>query len=144
MATLVLGCGSEDPAGPDTSSDVQPAAVAFDSQLDDWSQDPYTLEDVSVTADTITLRVSYAGGCEDHEFEFVAYAGWFESLPARAGVVLAHDDRGDDCEELVRRTLEFDLTPIKMDYMAAYDAGDRVVLDLWRGVHEIRPITYEL
>ena len=79
--------------------------------------------------DTLTVTVSYGGGCETHRFTLVASNVFLESYPVQLGASLAHDANGDSCEAWLTEDWDFDLTPIKRMYQDAYrvDAGTIVL-----------------
>ena len=92
---------------------------------DRWGADPYELSAATIMGDTLTVTVSYSGGCETHRFTLVASNVFLESYPVQLGASLAHDANGDSCERWVTEDWDFDLTPIKRMYQDAYreDAG---------------------
>ena len=92
---------------------------------DRWGADPYELSAATIMGDTLTVTVSYGGGCETHRFTLVASNVFLESYPVQLGASLAHDANGDLCRAWLTEVLAFDLTPIKRMYQDAYrqDAG---------------------
>lgn len=94
-----------------------------------WGADPYELNAATIMGDTLTVTVSYSGGCETHQFTLVASNVFLESYPVQLGASLAHDANGDTCERWVTEDWDFDLTPIKRMYQEAYqeDAGTIVL-----------------
>ena len=157
MVLFAIGCGQ----GSDTATEDTVAATPDDvvdpppytgevvindmgMAVDQWGSDDYEIEtgdgQVPVIADdTLTLTVSYGGGCETHDFTLVASDVFMESYPVQLGVTLAHDANGDTCEAYLTEAYEFDLTPIKTLYQEGYreDAGT-IVLRL-RDVPEDAP-----
>ena len=83
-----------------------------------------------IVGDTLTIAVSYGGGCEDHDFTLVASNAFAESHPVQLRGIVAHDAHGDRCRAYLIEDYAFDLTPIKTLYQAAYqqDAGTIVLL----------------
>jgi hypothetical protein len=102
---------------------VVPVLVAFETRPADRPGDPVTIERDSLVGSVLTLEVSYAGGCEDHVFDLVAWGGWLESFPVQVNVFLSHDYRGDACRALVTRELRFDLGPLAEAYRRDYGGG---------------------
>ena len=96
---------------------------------DRWGADPYELSAAAIMGDTLTVTVSYGGGCETHRFTLVASNVFLESDPVQLGASLAHDANGDMCRAWLTEVLDFDLTPIKRMYQDAYrqDAGTIVL-----------------
>lgn len=79
--------------------------------------------------DTLTLTVSYSGGCETHDFTLVTDGSFMESYPVQLLVTLTHDANDDPCEAYPRDSYAFDLTPLKALYQEAYrtDEGSIVL-----------------
>lgn len=97
--------------------------VDFDSRPEEWPQDPLWLIDHRLDVSTLALEVEHGGGCARHEYELVAWGGWMESFPVQVNVLLAHEDNDDPCDGILRRTLLFDLTPLREAYFPVYRDG---------------------
>ncbi len=85
-----------------------------------FGTDEYTLNTASINADTLTINVSYSGGCEKHEMTLVVSELFLESFPVQLHVSVAHNANGDACEAWLTEDHNFDLTPIKTMYQEAY------------------------
>ena len=125
--------------GPDTPvavsvDDVPPAgprsgAVVVSEAPHLHGRDPFVLNDAAVAGDTLSLNLSYAGGCARHEFTLVASELFRESEPVQLPVSLAHDANGDSCEAWLTEDYEFDLSVLRDRYRRAYgDGPGRIVL----------------
>ena len=81
--------------------------------------------------DTLTLTVSYGGGCETHDFTLVTDGRFMESDPVQLAVTLTHDAKDDPCEAYLTDSYVFDLTSIKTLYQEDYgiDEGS-IILNL--------------
>lgn len=132
----VTACG---PGGLDTSvaisvDDVPPAgpgsgAVVVSEEPESWGRDSFVLNAAAIAADTLTLNLSYSGGCRQHEFTLVASEVFLESFPVQLRVSVAHDANGDSCEAWLTRDYEFDLSLLRDRYRQAYgDGPGRIVL----------------
>lgn len=58
----------------------------------------------ALISDTLSVHVSYPGGCENHRFDFE-----YESEADTTRLWIFHRDEGDSCEEQVFERLEFPL-----------------------------------
>ena len=95
--------------------------------LEQAGADAYNFNSATIEGDTLTVSVSYGGGCETHEFtlfaepEFISVPGELTML----GISIAHNANGDMCEAWLTESYDFDLTPIKKKYQEEYrkDAG---------------------
>ena len=96
---------------------------------DDWGTDAYVINAATLQDGTLTVNVSYSGGCETHDFTLVAEPMFLESYPVQLRVSLAHNPNGDICEASITEDRQFDLTPIKEAYQKAYrtDTGTIVL-----------------
>ena len=141
---IAAGCGQESDVGeepglvsvgPGDVSDPLPLMGEvviddMDRSLDHWGDDDYELHTVGEAApviedDTLTLTVSYGGGCARHDFTLVADDEFREPNPVQLDVFLAHDANDDRCEAYPTEAYEFDLTPVRTLYRETYgtDAG---------------------
>lgn len=109
-----------------------------------WGTDNYQLDSATITVDTLTLTLSYGGGCETHQFTLVASNVFMESEPVQLAVSLSHNANNDSCERWVMETYHFDLTPIKIMYQKVYqeDAGS-VVLRLEEAPEDFPALVYD-
>lgn len=86
--------------------------------------------------DTLTLTVSYSGGCETHDFTLVTDGSFMGSDPVHLVVTLTHDDNDDTCEAYPTDHYSFDLTSIKTLYQEAYGTDESsIILRLWHLGH---------
>jgi hypothetical protein len=108
--------------------DTPPLIVSESAGLDGFSLDPVDILAARVSAGVLEVDVTYGGGCAAHDLDAVAWTGWMESNPVQVGLAVTHDARGDPCDALVRRTLRFDLEPLRDAYVAAYGAGNATLI----------------
>ncbi|KPK62044.1 MAG: hypothetical protein AMS21_08305 [Gemmatimonas sp. SG8_38_2] len=104
-------------------SGTLPVIIDWPSRPDNWPHDPLMLRDFALEGPILELEVEYGGGCESHDHDLVAWGGWMESFPVQVNVLLSHEDRDDPCDALIHRTLRFDLTRLREDYVASYRDG---------------------
>ena len=97
-----------------------------------------------IDGDTLTVTVSYSGGCREHDFTLVPADVFMESYPVKFNVTLVHDARGDPCEAYPTEAYAFDLTPVKELYQEAYRTEEGVmILGLWAHDRFAYSLTYE-
>ena len=140
-AAALAACGE---GGLDTPiaismDDVPPAeprsgAVIVSEAPHLHGQDPFVLNDAAIAGDTLSLNLSYAGGCARHEFTLVASESFLESDPVQLPVSLAHDAHGDSCEAWLTQHYEFDLRLLRDHYRRAYGDGPGRMVLLLEGV----------
>ena len=73
--------------------------------------DPFVLKSVKINRDSLTMsiNVSYAGGCEKHQFSLIWPDAIILIYPPNFSVILNHNANGDMCEAWLSETLVIDL-----------------------------------
>jgi len=105
-------------------SGTLPVIVDFDTTPASWPQDPFQIEEASVTGHTLHISLSYGGGCRAHDVKTVAWGGWMESNPVQLRLFLSHEDFDDPCDAWITRDFNFDLVPLKIAYQVDYGVAD--------------------
>ena len=126
----VTNPGTEEPGGTEPAL---PGTVVFSAtpgSTEEWGTDDFDLDDAVVSGDTLSVTVSYGGGCEDHVFTLVASEAFQESDPVQLAVTLAHEANDDACERWVTQGYSFDLLPIKERFQNQYQDSGTIVLQL--------------
>ncbi len=133
--------------GSDDNTDDRPldGSVVINDNVDRvialQKSDAYELETDGAHApvienDTLSLTVSYGGGCEAHDFTLVTDGSFMESDPVQLAVTLTHNANDDPCEAYLTDRYVFDLAPIKTRYQEAYGTDEgSVILHLWHLPH---------
>jgi len=111
----------------------------------DWPTASFVLQHAAIQNDIISLRLSYLGGCEQHEFQLVC------TYIQETGVLeifaqIFHEQNNDPCEQLLTETRDFDLSPIKELYYSVYNGtSDQVIINLidTRGATETFSLIYK-
>lgn len=93
------------------SGNVKMSAYKFES---------YGLNEMSITGDTITLNLSYSGGCRNHEFHLIAEKKFGKLSDSRANLVLSHNNNYDPCERYITENRSFNLLPLKYAYIQKF------------------------
>lgn len=123
-----VSVGRTDGTAPAPSQTGRVVVAGADATLGD---EDYVLNTATITGDTLTISVSYSGGCRTHEFTLVIAASFVESTPVRLPAVLRHDANGDTCEAFPTESYAFDLALVRARYREVYGPGaDRVALQL--------------
>jgi hypothetical protein len=74
--------------------------------------DDCRIDSVKVADNTLTLQVSYSGGCKTHEFALYALDTLFPSKTPHGALYLSHNGNGDQCKAIVGTTLRFNLATL--------------------------------
>ncbi len=91
-------------------------------------RDAVEIDSVSIENDVITFKVTYGGGCAEHDFILANFGGFMESWPVQTKVLLSHDDHDDPCDALETRQIKFNLTPLKILYKTQYPNTDGIIV----------------
>ncbi len=96
-----------------------------------FGNDDYVLNSATITGDTLTVSVSYSGGCRAHVFTLVIAASFVDSSPVRLPAELRHDANGDPCEAFPTESYAFDLALVRARYQEVYGPGaGRVAIEI--------------
>lgn len=91
----------------------------------DWnsmsSTASYNIINATIDENTLSIIVTYSGGCKNHEFDLIGSAFITKSLPPSRGIKLIHQANDDDCRELITETLKFDIRNL------AYQNGEIIL-----------------
>ena len=94
--------------------------------------EPFSLNGIEIVEDTITLNISYSGGCKNHSFSlYMSPAAFLESYPVQANLYLRHNGNSDACEAAINETISFNLQPIAELYTSLYGRYDEKVLNVF-------------
>lgn len=114
-ALFFLACGNSKDVATTDSDDNTPTPEAEKAILVTdispfKSNASTTIEKVSLEGNILTLKVSYSGGCKDHEFQLVGNKMISKSLPPKRGIFLYHNGNEDSCRESITKELRFDIS----------------------------------
>jgi hypothetical protein len=93
-----------------------PSTVVCGSELSRGSaqyQDPLASFEGMVDGDCLQLKISYSGGCKEHEFDLYWSGDWDKTKPPVAHLYLSHNANGDNCEAIKTQKLGFSLQQIR-------------------------------
>lgn len=113
----------------DIKKNAQEVGILHENEWDKYSMDPFRLDTAYVENDWLMMKVSYGGGCREHDFNL-----W--KLPPNAldpppvELALSHNANKDMCDAYITRWLVFSLVPIR-------EKGKHEVTFLLRGSPEM-------
>ena len=126
-----VGCGhiqNRVTDGSDVPDVIDRSVVIISDQFESFGVDEYVLNTAAIAADTLSVSVSFSGGCEEHHFTLVTNGLFLESYPVQLGLLLAHDAHNDPCEAFPTEEHQFDLSGIKRLYQSAYQQESGVII----------------
>ena len=113
LTVMYFGCHSMEPFGSSNGIDqVIIIEDPFSFNRDSIEIDDFTINQISINANLLTLNVSYGGGCKEHTFKLFATKGIYESNPPQADVFLSHNGHSDFCEAFITQNIRFNLSPM--------------------------------
>jgi hypothetical protein len=127
MAGTLTACSVIDnqSSGSSNTGTTQSSKVLIqDRDLSKYPMDDVMIKDASVVGDSLTMLVSYSGGCKTHDFKAIWDGAMMKSLPGQINVVLSHNANGDMCEALLTQDVTVSLSPL------AAHAANGVVIHL--------------
>ena len=104
MAAMALNLSCE--SKPHVATDGTGTLIICTPQYDDG----YELESATVEGDTLSIGVSYSGGCANHEWELCWDGEVMESAPVQIRLSLGHNANGDSCEAIETDSIQFDIS----------------------------------
>ena len=96
-----------------------------------------SIDTVFIVGNTLTMKVHYGGGCEDHFFALEGSASISKSLPPIRNIRLSHKSKQDVCKAIVYKTLRYDIS----EFAYQKEAGSEIFLTL-EGYNERLKYTY--
>ncbi len=94
--------------------------IIDDNYYQNAPRDPFIFDGVKLKGDFFIFKVSYSGGCEEHEF-FLISTSFMESNPVQVNIVLSHEDNDDPCEAWITEEMVFNLLPLKKAWQEQYN-----------------------
>jgi hypothetical protein len=128
LSAGLIACDDDEPTGAQLEDGFILTTLVSQIDTSEWRQDPFTLLDTELSGDTLNLHVAYGGGCLDHEFALVISSSFMESDPVQTFALLSHDDDDDPCDAVVLTWLMADLTPLKQEWQASYQAQSGTIV----------------
>lgn len=96
-----------------------PVTFLIRPEFPEWESDGFSITDVKIDGDQLSLAVQYSGGCRPHTFRLVS-TFVEEGRPFRASLRLYHNAHSDPCDEVVRNVIDFDLTALRKHFEEQY------------------------
>ena len=94
--------------------------IIDDNYYQNAPRDPFIFDSVKLKEDLFIFKVSYSGGCEEHEFVLIS-TSFMESNPVQVNIVLSHEDNDDPCEAWITEEMVFNLLPLKKAWQEQYN-----------------------
>lgn len=115
ITLAIVGCKCKKPT---SSTDAAPKETVKALILDKEFIQPkenanFEILEASISDDILTLKVTYSGGCEAHEFNAYFNGVYMKSEPPKAGIFIEHISNGDLCKQLVTEELKFLITDVR-------------------------------
>lgn len=137
---LLISCGTKKIVGDGDGQNLKKKTMSAKAQVGRATDnyDPMTITGSSISGNTLTMEVTYSGGCAEHDFKLVGSEMISKSLPPIRAVRLVHNANGDNCRAVVTEILKFDIT----DLAYQQKKGSQIMLNI-EGVAEPLKYTYK-
>ncbi len=80
----------------------------------DLSRD-FKIEELLIQNEILEIRLTYSGGCAQHQFKLYTCQQYQKSLPPKLPLMLIHDTGGDACREIKQETVLFNIEDLKYE-----------------------------
>jgi hypothetical protein len=97
--------------------------------------DPFSLNSVTISGDTLILSVQHSGGCKEHSWYMYTSGVIIKTYPPKLELYPVHKKNSDMCKALIKRDLKFNLAPLK------FPGNDKLLLQI-EGFPEFITYTY--
>ncbi|MFO7445314.1 MAG: NigD-like C-terminal domain-containing protein [Ignavibacteriaceae bacterium] len=116
--------------------------LAYGTDRNQYKVDPFRIEEAVITGNTINFKLTYSGGCREHDFLLVAFSRFLKSNPVQADLLLTHNSHNDGCEALITKTnLSFDLSPLKNEYgRLNNNMNGKIILNIFNDKESKQPL----
>jgi hypothetical protein len=133
VLVLSISCGNSKRAQKKAMKEILPIVLTNDFSSYARISAETQILNASISDSTLTLKVSYNGGCEAHGFELIGSKMIQKSFPPMRGIMLIHNSNNDDCRELVEQELRFNVSEFKYP-------GSSIMLNLkgWKPKLELK------
>jgi hypothetical protein len=114
------------------SSSVKEIKILDEQSIENLKKDLFLPKYLDIKNNIIIIRGTYTGGChDDHLFELAIDGIFIDKALNKVDMILSHDSKGDDCKKIVRKSLAFDLQPLRNKYQKIHGKKiNSLVLDL--------------
>ncbi|HKI89911.1 MAG TPA: NigD-like N-terminal domain-containing protein [Draconibacterium sp.] len=92
-----------------------PYVDLYFNNYDSLARDPVIIHDAFVDGDCLQIKLSYSGGCQEHNIDLARMHPWTASSTNIPTFEIRHNANGDLCEALFTKELRFDLSPLILE-----------------------------
>jgi hypothetical protein len=93
------------------------------------ASDSFSISNVLIKENKLFIDVTYAGGCEDHQFQLIGSSILTKSLPPIRSIQLVHNANGDNCKMNLTKRIEVDIK--ELSYKKEVDSKILFNLNGW-------------
>lgn len=110
--TLFFSCGTKKLVGNGEGQKLKTSTVENVGTLGQFPEEstPITIDEAEIVGNQLVLKVTYGGGCQEHEFKLIGSEMISKSLPPIRAIKLIHNGNNDMCKALIMQTLKFDIS----------------------------------
>jgi hypothetical protein len=133
---LLICCSTSRPTGKDDVKTVNQRSLVAQISKEEPTSDPFTIENVELNGNNLRVKVSYAGGCGNHDFSCLGSKALSKSMPPQRSFRIIHKANEDTCKKRIEEELLIDLKALTYQQTQ----GSEIVLHLEGWKESIRYI----
>jgi hypothetical protein len=136
LTILVFGCKSTKKCVPDNQSSNsfsqtnEIIRITASVGRIEQASDSFSISNVLIKENKLFIDVTYAGGCEDHQFQLIGSSILTKSLPPIRSIQLVHNANGDNCKMNLTKRIEVDIK--ELSYKKEVDSKILFNLNGWK------------
>ncbi len=108
---VLLACASKNVTVNQTEPQIE--SLITDSKFQPSSAADYTVNSTELKDSTLTINVTYKGGCNGYHFQLFNNGNMMKSLPPKTSVFLIHQAEKENCVKLRTVSLKFNISTLK-------------------------------
>ncbi|MBL0328082.1 MAG: hypothetical protein IPP64_01355 [Bacteroidetes bacterium] len=113
FSLLTIACHKKS-APPSANLGEKAMEVTVDASADmSATGAAYSVENILIKGDVLSVFISHSGGCKDHTFELISNGMYAKSMPPQLSLCLKHTNNEDMCKKLILKELKFNISKIK-------------------------------
>lgn len=113
IGLIVIACSNSKRAMKKKANTIHQVILSNDFSKFARESEEVQIDNAIIIDSTLTLSVSYNGGCQDHTFELVGSNMIQKSMPPIRGIMLVHHANNDDCRESIKEDIKFNISAFK-------------------------------
>lgn len=119
LAILLVACGTSKKSVSETGGETNTSTAKPERNIqliaetgDFVESDPFDILAVRREGNLLFVDISFMGGCGVHDFKVIGHKAVMKSMPPKRSIMIAHSVPREECNDLVKKTLEIDISAL--------------------------------